>query len=619
MSPSTPVSKPRIPFQPNPFGSAATGSPWSVELSGELADVPSINQKPFRTILNALRQMRAGAKGTSIVLIGEPGSGKTHLLSRLRNHLRQDQQEGRGATVYVYVRCTASAGTLWQHLRHALASDLLKETDGSQLQTIFGNHPSGLNEVHHAGLRRVLECLRDGRHFHAAAAWLRGELLGDADLAALGLAVDREDEDRTRERDARLVVDALLSFLAPTPVVLCFDQVEALETYRGEEAGYHAMGQLISALSDGHDHLLLISCIVSAFEDRFDRLPNGADRDRWLRYQDVLKPIGWDQAVELVKARLDAAPGLRASRLAHAADPLWPLDASALRPLFGETDLCLPRTLIRACDHQFRDLMGDDEPRQPKNREKFLQEEFDSNLSEARKTVAGQGIGKTLSDSLPWLLQNSAFIPLGQDEARSRYANHGWRGPNGDMALAFCDGGGNALTHQLRRIERDWPPKSLTLRILRDVSIQPGLAGARTLASLKQKGAREIHPLPEALAALQAIRTLVATARSGELFNGDEQVTEQAVTDWALANLPRQVEELRDSLTGSRPEKEDPILSRLSGLIKERKIIAAGSAAAELNLAPEEVSKCARHYPMRFGLLDGPPLVIFEATEGQTR
>jgi hypothetical protein len=167
----------------------------------------------------------------------------------------------------------------------------------------------------------------------------------------------------------------------------------------------------------------------------------------------------------------------------------------------------------------------------------------------------------------------------------------------------------------LRRIERDWKPKTLTLGILRDVSIQPGAAGARTLASLKQKGAREIHPLPEALAALQAIRTLVATARSGELFNGDDQVSEQAVADWALANLPPQVEELRDALTGSQPEREDPILSRLSGLIRERKIMAAASAATELDLALEEVSECARRYPMRFGLLDGPPLVIFEAAE----
>ena len=65
---------------------------------------------------------------------------------------------------------------------------------------------------------------------------------------------------------------------------------------------------------------------------------------------------------------------------------------------------------------------------------------------------------------------------------------------------------------------------------------------------MKQRGAREVHPLPEALAALRAIRNLTSTARSGELFLGDQKVDELAVTDWALANLPLQVTELRSAL-----------------------------------------------------------------------
>jgi len=615
MSPSTAANgKPRIPFQPNPFGSSAIGSPWA----GELADVPSIHEKPFRTILDALRQMRAGGRGTSIVLIGEPGSGKTHLLGRLRNQLRQDKLNGNGTTIYAYLRCNASAGTLWRHLRYALASDLLRGTEGSQLNAIFSTDQDRLESVNHRGLRRVLECLRDGSHFHAAAAWLRGELLGDADIAALGLAVDKEDEDHNRERDAKLVIDALLGFLAPVPVVLCFDQVEALETYRGEEAGYHALGQMISALYDAHDHLLFISCIIAEYEGRIDLLSNKADKDRWLQHKDTIRPIAWDHAVELIKARLDLAPALKGARAAHAADPVWPIDASALKPLFGETDLCLPRKLIRACEQQFRELMGD-EPAPRMDLETFLQQAFHRSLSAARKTVAGQGLSKTLSDCLPWLMQNSGFQPLGRDEARSRYSSQGWRGPDGDMALAFCDTGGNGLTRQLQKIDAAWSPRSLKLAIVRDVSVRPGTVGARVLAGLKQRGAREIDPLPEALAALQALRVLVATARSQELFNGDELVSEDAVTQWALANLPQQVEDFRDALAEREPIIDDPVLPLLSTLLNERKIIAAAAAAAELAVSAEEVSRCARRNPMRFGLLDGPPVVIFEAAEGSSR
>ena len=617
MSPSTPArNKPRIPFQPNPFGSAAYGSPWA----GEPADVPSINGRPFELILAELGQMRAGAKGSSIVLVGEPGSGKTHLLGRLRARLQQDEREGKGATVYIYVRSNASAATLWRHLQHALASDLLRGPEASQLQAVFQRDQQRADKVGHGALRHVLECLRDGRHFHAAAAWLRGEQLGESDLAALGLAVEKDDEDQGRERDAMLVVMAILRFLAPTPVVICFDQVEALESYHGELAGYHAMGRLISELNDGNDHLLLISCIVSAFEHRFDQLSNGADRDRWLQYKAVLRPIGWEPALELVQARLDAAIPLQAARLAHASDPLWPLDEMALKPLFAATGLCLPRTLIQACKQQFDALMpGDAAPVQPVTLAIFLRDAYNRNLAEARRTATKQGLSKTLSDCLPWLLQNSRMMPLGRDEARSRYASQAWRGANGDIALAFCDGRGNALTNQFKRIDREWNPKILKLAILRDPAVQPGARGAELLVRLKERGAREVHPLPEALAVLQAIRNLAATARSGELFWGDQIVSEPEVTDWALSHLPQPVEELRTALTGHKIPDDDPILPRLLELVVADKIVAAEAAAQRLGITTEEVRECARRHPMRFGLLDGAPVVVFEAAGAPAR
>ncbi len=47
-------------------------------------------------------------------------------------------------------------------------------------------------------------------------------------------------------------------------------------------------------------HLLLVSCIVSAFEDLFDRLPNKAYRERWLQKKITLRPIQWDDALKLV-------------------------------------------------------------------------------------------------------------------------------------------------------------------------------------------------------------------------------------------------------------------------------------------------------------------------------
>ena len=614
MSQSTPDKRgPRIPFQPNPFASAALGSPWNA-----VTDVAGIHDEPFKKILGALRQLQAGSGSTSIVVTGEPGSGKTHLLWRLRNRLDQDENQERGATAYVYVRCNASAATLWRHVQYSLASDLLKSrpTQPSRLDFLLRQQPDRLDRVENLALRRALECLREGRHFHVASAWLRGETLADADLVSLGIAAENDGEDRNREAEAMRIIDALLRFIAPIPTVLCFDQVEGLETYRGEDAGFHVLGQLISALIDKHEHLLLISCIVSTYEGKFDLLTK-ADRDRWRKEQVNLRPIEWEQAEQLVRARLEGAPALAGQRRERPNEVLWPLNAEALKTLFTATGVCLSRTLIQACDQQFKQLLGDDEPRPTRSREDFLQEEYQRNLAEARIIVQRQGADKTLSECLPWLLQNSGMKQMGQSAERSGFVHVAFTGALGDTGLVFCTRGGNDLTNKLKKAEGSWKnPNSLRLKILRDASVKPGKKASELLVTLRERGAQEIHALPEALAALQAIRNMTASASAGDLVQDGEAISQEEVTSWALANLPPQLEKLRDDLAG-RP-RADATLSRLSALVSQHKIIEAETAARELSLTTEEVSACARRNPLEFGLLEGPPLVFFQAVEGRS-
>jgi hypothetical protein len=598
---------------PNPFASSALGSAW-----GETGDdVAAIHEIPFTKILANLTQVRNGRKSSSIVITGEPGSGKTHLLGRLRTRLEQDEQQ-QGEVVYVYVRCNASATTLWRHLRSGLAGDLLKPAAQgvSRLDSLLRHHPERIEQVTNLALFRVLEHLRAGRHFHVASAWLRGEPLPDADFETLGIGVDHDEDDRNREEEAKRLVDALLAFIAPTLTVLCFDQVEGLATYPGERAGFHTLAQMISALHDGHDHLLMISCIVSAFEMIFDQLPSGADRDRWLQDKATLAPIDWDQALQLVRTRLDHAPDLAKYRAAHPGNPLWPLEAGSLKPLFAATGRCLPRTLIQACKQRFQELPGGQGPPRPSlPLPEFLQSEYQRQLEAARVVVKRQGADKTLSESLPWLLGNSGLTPLGPDVERSRYAPLGYRGPLGDTAFVLCHRGGNALTSRVDKIHRQWNPAKLRLKILRDPSVKPGPKGAELLAKLKASGAEEVFPLPEALAALQAIRNMIASANSGDLAHEGDTVSERQVTAWAFANLPPQLEKLRSELL-DRHEPEDATLPKLSAVVGQRKIIDVEVAASELQLPPEEVSACARRHPMQFGVLEGPPMVLFEALEG---
>lgn len=79
---------------PNPFRSSIVSDPWkSLE-----ADVPTIHQKAFIRCCEAIARMRAKHETTGVLVHGEAGSGKTHLLARLHAHIAQEaKDDGPGA------------------------------------------------------------------------------------------------------------------------------------------------------------------------------------------------------------------------------------------------------------------------------------------------------------------------------------------------------------------------------------------------------------------------------------------------------------------------------------------------------------------------------------------
>ena len=101
----------------NPFGSTIVGDPWRPSPP----DVPEIHARVFQTCCSALESVRRQEGSSSVLIHGEPGSGKTHLLARLRQYCRDVEPRVldplQPETVFVAVRLQTGSQRLWRHLR----------------------------------------------------------------------------------------------------------------------------------------------------------------------------------------------------------------------------------------------------------------------------------------------------------------------------------------------------------------------------------------------------------------------------------------------------------------------------------------------------------------------
>ena len=70
----------------NPFILDRVDSPWQEGVH----DVPEINRTAFQSCLKSIEEVHLGNQSRGLVLHGEPGAGKTHLLQRLRLYTQKE-------------------------------------------------------------------------------------------------------------------------------------------------------------------------------------------------------------------------------------------------------------------------------------------------------------------------------------------------------------------------------------------------------------------------------------------------------------------------------------------------------------------------------------------------
>lgn len=585
---------------PNPFG-PLVGQP----LDDRQVDIVEINAEAFSACQRLVQDVTAGGYSSALTVFGDVGTGKTHLIGRVRRWL-----EPQPANLFVFVRMETSPAGIWRHLRRSMAISLLdKNAEGVRaLDRLLQHRRSDLDMVADRDLSIALEHLLEGRHVRDSAAWLRGEGLPDGVLNSLSLSAPGPDDDP--EATSRRIVSAICELIRPGTVVFCMDQIEAIRSSPDDRDGPHAVGKLVSYLVDETGNASVICCEQSSFIILMEQILDDAAKSRMLGRRAAIQPLSWEQAKQLIAARLGTVPELTAERAARG--DCWPLAESQIRKVFQD-NAAPARKIIARCKDLF-DVWQSGQATVIEPLETALQEMFEERFT----TKDPSETEAILRNGLP-LLARSAGLTCSVTGDRSPLD---FNIDGGRVAVALCNqANARSLANHVKKISDSWQPASnQTLLLLRDARLPISRTATVTqqrIANIQERAGRLVTVSQEAVEALAALRRLLSDAESGDLADHGEPVKADAVERWIAGHLPAALDPLISDFGAAPPDRITPALS---ALLAERKMVTLEDAARSLEVPPGEVEACARRDPRQFGILGGGTTALFQpATAAEAR
>jgi AAA ATPase-like protein len=317
----------------NPFLDNRINNP-----SARDVDVAEIHQTAFTRLTGLAREALAARRGVGVVLWGEAGVGKSHVLSRLA---RWAAEEGRADFVYLHnlqaaperlpralLRTVVNVLTCGQ-VRRLQTTPLGELVRGGLVGIVDGvsKWPSweALHQAYNQRLDRlgaadlpgaalldrevfeVLFCFyrsvheamhhrEDGATAALAVRWLSGEALEPEEAVRLGLRPGSAGETADPQQIKQVLVAlSRLAAAAGRPFVLAFDQVDNLD-----DEQFAALGRFLEALIDAAPNLLAVTAGIQS------------SLLRW-KESGVIQKSAWDRLAqfEVHLLRLTAAEGLR--------------------------------------------------------------------------------------------------------------------------------------------------------------------------------------------------------------------------------------------------------------------------------------------------------------------
>ncbi|NCX97210.1 MAG: hypothetical protein EBX35_01080 [Planctomycetia bacterium] len=640
----------------NPFNNGIVADAWS----RPVVNVPGIGREVFELLLASLADVRAQRKRRSILIHGAPGSGKTHLLARLRAAVAAETAEP--PPFFCYVRLATTPSMMHRHLRASLVRDLLRKDERgitaleSSLLTSLAKETGQPSEPAQAAARlerlrgdavgwdELREaygevCVRLGLDYSLARAgrlfllhqhraevshWLKSGDLPDTLREALGFdGLAGRPEADGQERAAAEMVHQLARLVVDTrPLVLCFDQIESLQLSPDDRTGFFAFGRLAADLVDQIESILLITCVQSGLWPLVRQAITAADFHRLAQEERLLKPITADEAAALIRGRLDASPALRHDPRRDA-DPLWPIGADGLRTFLAEGD-CTPRRLIAVCREAFPHAFGE-----PPAIAAILSDLFERRRLDALTTL--DDTTETFVHGLAIMVAARLRVPVTTSPARPD-VDLVISLPGRQVGISICNQEGGALASHLKHMSQH-PLGLREERILvRDMRLPiphtyrrawehwERLVTGREATAEGIPRIRAVCPSPELLASLEAVRSVSSDAHAGELECRGRTIPPHVVEAWIRSDLrDEQLDGLLAEIehgparraTSGEPART-PLRDAVLEQLQRRHLMRVEEIAQATAATPEEIRRLTAAGEPVFGTLGDPVVLVYE-------
>ena len=420
---------------------------------------------------------------------------------------------------------------------------------------------------------------------------------------------------RTRSRNRpRPSCSSFARLAAPDPVVFCCDQAESLQTYAEDRKGLFAYAKLAASLLEELPNAVLISSVQSVFVQTLRESLHESFFDRLSLHRAELKPLSWIQGQALLISRLDAVPELAALRRGLPGDPLWPLHEWDLKPIFEPGDSCVARKLLFRAKELFEAERGQ-LVEAPASEPETLEAALESYWAAAREAAARTPAEDTLLQGLPILFDLTNRRP--RESTLPRYIDLLVDGPRGATAVSVANQPSmNSLAARLRKLSSEWDSERVPrLTIVRAAPItRTAVKTRQRLQQLQERGASFLQPSAEVLAAIEAVRRLMADAKAGNLVHRGETIRPENVREWLRSNIPTVVDRFLAELAGEA--SQPPGLAKdLAACLAEQCIVSVNEVAQAIGSGAEEIIQYARAHPDEVGLLSGPPQVLFRIVD----